>query len=414
MYLTSDELLKHMLGHHSVARWVCDHCASESEADQSFVFVCMEDWQVHMKTDHATSFMPSQLLSLSKVSQRRMLEPLGCPLCGYVAEYPLSSLDDHITKHLHGFALRCLPWGTGGNEIDSINAKSADASSSELDDGDEDDYEYLSVTEADPPTRLYQILATFQDRDTQVSYVYSEVKRLVHQHLPLLESQATSRIQAGQKARQLSLPRSIADLFPTPNSGSSHNQLLVAGNLLDYSSSASPSSYSHVDRLCESVDTYLVKITQILSVISTEVNPITLDDELISLYDVLLELTEQLQKAKSTPAHHPYGSTIEPEEINRFELTEVYSHPDAKVDIVFVHGLYGDPRLTWQSLSGTFWPSQLLPASWKSTPARILLYGYKADVNTFGHNLGISALVFFDPSTMKYKTFRLTPLAVRT
>ncbi|KAE8447983.1 hypothetical protein EG329_009906 [Mollisiaceae sp. DMI_Dod_QoI] len=83
------------------------------------------------------------------------------------------------------------------------------------------------------------------------------------------------------------------------------------------------------------------------------------------------------------------GSAINLDEIKRYEVTEVYSHPDAKVDIVFVHGLNGDPRQTWTSKNnGTFWPSQLLPVSLKSVQARILVYGYNADVYAFGSSKG--------------------------
>ncbi|KAL2072078.1 hypothetical protein VTL71DRAFT_11421 [Oculimacula yallundae] len=82
------------------------------------------------------------------------------------------------------------------------------------------------------------------------------------------------------------------------------------------------------------------------------------------------------------------GSAIKPEDIKRYEVTEVYSHPDAKVDIVLVHGLNGNPRNTWTAPNGVFWPSQLLPASLKSFQARILVYGYNADVYTFGSSKG--------------------------
>ena len=78
------------------------------------------------------------------------------------------------------------------------------------------------------------------------------------------------------------------------------------------------------------------------------------------------------------------GSAINLNEIKRFEVTEVYAHPDAKVDIVLIHGLNGNPRTTWTAKNGVFWPTDLLPVTLKSAKARILVYGYNADVYTFG------------------------------
>lgn len=71
------------------------------------------------------------------------------------------------------------------------------------------------------------------------------------------------------------------------------------------------------------------------------------------------------------------------DDIKRYEITEVYTHPEAKVDIVFVHGMNGHPRSTW-STGGVFWPSQLLPTDLTTVQARILVYGYNADVYAFG------------------------------
>lgn len=52
---------------------------------------------------------------------------------------------------------------------------------------------------------------------------------------------------------------------------------------------------------------------------------------------------------------------------------------------MLVHGLSGHPRLTWTApKNGMFWPSQLLPTTLKNTHARVLVYGYKADVVAFG------------------------------
>ncbi|KAF7943544.1 hypothetical protein EAE96_011466 [Botrytis aclada] len=83
------------------------------------------------------------------------------------------------------------------------------------------------------------------------------------------------------------------------------------------------------------------------------------------------------------------GSAINPNEINRFEVTEVYAHPQAEVDIVLVHGLNGHPQHTWTAKNGIFWPTALLPVTFsskdpkKSAKVRILVYGYNADVVAF-------------------------------
>ena len=78
--------------------------------------------------------------------------------------------------------------------------------------------------------------------------------------------------------------------------------------------------------------------------------------------------------------------------MNRFGLTELYV-PDpptsAQVDVVFVHGLNGDPEKTWTSkVNGCFWPKQLLPPCVEEEKVRILTWGYDADViNTLGNGV---------------------------
>jgi alpha-beta hydrolase superfamily lysophospholipase len=84
----------------------------------------------------------------------------------------------------------------------------------------------------------------------------------------------------------------------------------------------------------------------------------------------------------------PQGTSISPDQIQRYELTEVYSHPEAVVDIVLVHGLNGHPQKTWTAKNGVFWPTQLLPVSLRGAKARVLVYGYNADVYTFGSSTG--------------------------
>lgn len=90
-----------------------------------------------------------------------------------------------------------------------------------------------------------------------------------------------------------------------------------------------------------------------------------------------------------SPCLLPLGG-VENRDISRYEATAVYTHPDAKVDIVLVHGLNGDPRATWtNALNGVFWPIDLLPhALGDKTPANILVYGYNADVCSSSFSCG--------------------------
>lgn len=72
--------------------------------------------------------------------------------------------------------------------------------------------------------------------------------------------------------------------------------------------------------------------------------------------------------------------------VNRYGLTEVSSPTDStpNVDVVFVHGLNGDPHNTWTSeTSKVFWPAQILPPVLIDEKPRVLVYGYDADVTSF-------------------------------
>jgi protein SERAC1 len=73
--------------------------------------------------------------------------------------------------------------------------------------------------------------------------------------------------------------------------------------------------------------------------------------------------------------------------VQRFGLTEVHSPvpaASALVDLVFVHGLNGDPHNTWTSKeSNCFWPRDLLPRYIEEQKVRVLVYGYDADVTAF-------------------------------
>ncbi|KAF4494452.1 SERAC1 [Fusarium agapanthi] len=72
--------------------------------------------------------------------------------------------------------------------------------------------------------------------------------------------------------------------------------------------------------------------------------------------------------------------------VARYETIAVYTHPEAKVDIVLVHGLNGTPDKTWTAKNGTFWPLDLLPVALRGAQANILVYGYNANVYSKKNN----------------------------
>lgn len=60
-----------------------------------------------------------------------------------------------------------------------------------------------------------------------------------------------------------------------------------------------------------------------------------------------------------------------------YGLEELFSPNDAKVDMVFVHGLHGDREKTWTK-NGVLWPRDLLSTDLPNS--RILTFGYDSNV----------------------------------
>ncbi|KAK3682967.1 hypothetical protein B0T22DRAFT_472340 [Podospora appendiculata] len=72
-----------------------------------------------MNTEHIRAVPAEQLPILSAANQRMMLEPMSCPLCAFSVDEASFGVDEHITQHLHQFAMNALPQTAQGNEESS-------------------------------------------------------------------------------------------------------------------------------------------------------------------------------------------------------------------------------------------------------------------------------------------------------
>ena len=146
MYLTADRLLAHMHERHSVQRWTCDHCTYEQEIndestnyeqeindestnygqeinDESTNFEPLQfdtegEWKSHIEAMHSEMIPADQRSTFAKLNQHTMIQRLSCPLCQQCsvdASRMATRIDDHILQHLHAWALRALPEGSGGS-----------------------------------------------------------------------------------------------------------------------------------------------------------------------------------------------------------------------------------------------------------------------------------------------------------
>jgi hypothetical protein len=148
MFVTTDELNKHILKHHGVQRWICNYCAPNLQEGQLMVFDTAKDWKDHVAESHFPTMPASRLDVFSEMNMSVMVGPIPCPLCDFYTTTVQPELEQHIREHMHSFALRSLPWGIGDDRKDSdaagFNAKSDLSFSNQ-----EMDVDYLGVSPFD-------------------------------------------------------------------------------------------------------------------------------------------------------------------------------------------------------------------------------------------------------------------------
>ena len=84
--------------------------------------------------------------------------------------------------------------------------------------------------------------------------------------------------------------------------------------------------------------------------------------------------------ADSAKEQDPVRDTLFPGRDTR-GLRILHTPEEPVIDVIFIHGLTGDSFRTWRHKSGTYWPVDLLRKDMSN--ARILIFGYDADVTKF-------------------------------
>lgn len=133
MYLTSEELISHVRDHHATKMWACNFCLPKASEAETYVFESSIQWQEHVLQAHRESIPEQQISSLARISERQMIQAVSCPLCAYTPAGAQNTVDQHILRHLHEFALRCLPPGADHGAEGSVSDNSVGGLSTETD-----------------------------------------------------------------------------------------------------------------------------------------------------------------------------------------------------------------------------------------------------------------------------------------
>ncbi|KAF5963528.1 hypothetical protein FCOIX_13806, partial [Fusarium coicis] len=125
LYATKEEWTKHMQAQHNEERWACDDCIFESEQVDEFIFESQELWENHMRSRHSRP--DDRLKLLCSISKRVLTQLAECPLCIRPCGHSRPDQDNHISEHLHSWALRALPWDL--NPDDEVSSDSPEMGS---------------------------------------------------------------------------------------------------------------------------------------------------------------------------------------------------------------------------------------------------------------------------------------------
>ena len=131
LYRISEELTKHILSEHGITCWICDECTPDKEQEQLDIFETAQKWREHLLEAHFQTSPDAQFPKLAELSTYKMVPPIKCPLCDYATSEIKPNIDPEITRHIHEFSTRALPWearAEGNRSEEHLKGKSSYAS----------------------------------------------------------------------------------------------------------------------------------------------------------------------------------------------------------------------------------------------------------------------------------------------
>ncbi|KAJ8126392.1 hypothetical protein O1611_g7247 [Lasiodiplodia mahajangana] len=108
-YNTREDWILHMKHSHSFQGWVCEECPVQLGDTTLLTFDSVDSWADHTKQVHNRALTDVQASAVAKMSERKLLNWIQCPLCPRSKRLYNLEEDEHIAQHLHSFALESLP-----------------------------------------------------------------------------------------------------------------------------------------------------------------------------------------------------------------------------------------------------------------------------------------------------------------
>ncbi|KAF7537784.1 hypothetical protein G7054_g3489 [Neopestalotiopsis clavispora] len=241
MYLTSENLLGHVMDKHSTSCWTCNFCRPGDYNDGNSLHITLdfwsaEEWINHVTEAHSGQIRVAQLSVLASLSKRSVLGTLACPFCDFASGTMVSSIDDHILQHLHEFSLRALPEIFDTNADDRSKASQLSGSLSHVKEVEHKDSQYpleYSVVDETQWISMLETLRSFHSCQSLEKVTCRVLEYLKH-HYSVFDIAATTEFWSSQMMKVSNVLETIYSTPGHPSEGTMSKDMLE--NIVEHTS----------------------------------------------------------------------------------------------------------------------------------------------------------------------------------